>query len=82
MYVQIGIQLAGIALLVAMLRFKTIALLLLFPLSVVFTYINAVHTNYGHIIENVMSFVVFWLVYGVLIAKSWKEFPADRTESA
>jgi hypothetical protein len=81
-YVQIGIQLAGIALLIAMLRYKTIALFLLFPLSIAFTYINAVYTNYGHTAENIVGFVVLWLIYGVLIAKSWEEFPSKRTASA
>jgi uncharacterized membrane protein len=81
-YVQIGIQLVGIALLIGVLRHRAIALFLLFPLSVVFTYINAVYTNYGHTTENIVGFVLVWLVYGVQVGKVWKNFRLNRRQSA
>lgn len=69
--VQISIQLFGVICLFFILKRKLAALLIFAVASVVFTYINAVYTNYAHEIENVVSFIVFWGVYGYVLSKGW-----------
>ena len=69
--VQISVQLFGAVCLFFILKRKLAALLIFAVASVVFTYINAVYTNYAHEIENVVSFIVFWAVYGYVLLKGW-----------
>ena len=69
--VQISIQLFGVICLFFILKRKLTALLIFAVASVVFTYINAVYTNYAHEIANVVSFIVFWSVYGYVLFKGW-----------
>lgn len=69
--VQISIQLFGVICLFFILKRKLSALLIFAVLSVAFTYINAVYTNYVHEIENIVSFIVFWGAYGYVLFKGW-----------
>ncbi|MEJ1464576.1 MAG: hypothetical protein RPU15_15100 [Candidatus Sedimenticola sp. (ex Thyasira tokunagai)] len=69
--VQISLQLFGAICLFFTLKRKLAALVTFAVASVVFTYINAVYTNYAHEIENIVYFIVFWGVYGYVLFKGW-----------
>ncbi len=68
---QISIQVFGVFCLLFILKRSLTALILFSIASVTFTYINTIYTNYAHEIENVVSFLVFWMAYGYVLFKSW-----------
>jgi hypothetical protein len=76
--VQISIQLFSVICLFFILKRKLAALLVFAVASLAFTYINAIYTNYAHEIENVISFIVFWSVYGFVLFKGWPINPPNK----
>ena len=68
---QISIQVFGAACLFFVLKRKITALALFFIASVAFTYIHAMYTNYAHETENIILFIVFWVLYGATLLKGW-----------
>ncbi|GAA0857617.1 hypothetical protein GCM10009114_24110 [Aliiglaciecola litoralis] len=76
--VQIGLQLFSVILLFFTLKRKLIALITFFVVSMVFTFVNAVYTNYAHEFENVAFFIIFWCVYGYILFKGWSQSSPNK----
>lgn len=68
---QISVQVFGVFCLFFVLKRSLTALILFAIASIAFTYINSIYTNYAHELENVVSFLVFWVAYGYVLFKSW-----------
>ncbi|MDH5232338.1 MAG: hypothetical protein OEY38_19925 [Gammaproteobacteria bacterium] len=73
--VQISIQLFAVICLFYTLKRKLSALITFAIASMAFTYINAVYTNSAHELENVVSLILFWGVYGYMLFKGWQTKP-------
>jgi hypothetical protein len=69
-YVQMGLQVSGIISLVALYRFRWVPLLLFLPLSAVFFYVNAAHTNYGNLSLHLIGVPLFWALFCYLFLKA------------
>ena len=65
--IQITIQLIAAVFLWLVRNYNPIALALLFVSSVLFTYINAVYTNYGSTMLQVLVVTICWAIYGYLV---------------
>jgi hypothetical protein len=67
--IQIALQFTAAVLLWLVRRYNPIALALLFALSVPFTYINAVYTNYGNATLQIIVVTLGWALYGYLVLR-------------
>lgn len=76
--IQIVLQLFGVALLAFVIKRKLIALITFLVISTPFIYINAVYVNYAHEAQNIVSFIVFWLIYGYFLYKGWVVNPPNK----
>ena len=65
-YAQVGLHFVGMFMLFLAARFYTFALSSFLLISILFTYINAKHLNYGNSEANVIALFTFWFIYGVL----------------
>jgi hypothetical protein len=72
--IQIALQSLAVVLLWLVRRYNPIALVLLFATSIPFTYINAVYTNYGNPVLQVLVVTIGWAVYGYLVFGVRKKF--------
>lgn len=69
-YIQMAIQVGGITSLLALYKFRWLPLLAFLPLSAIFFYVNAAHTNYGHLSLHLVGVPLFWAVFGFLFLKA------------
>ena len=69
--IQIALQIMGLVLLFFVIRRSLIALILFVIISVPFIYINAMYVNYANEIANMVSFLIFWSIYGYILIKGW-----------
>jgi hypothetical protein len=66
-FIQITLQALSALLLFFVRRYNPIALFLFLMLSVPFTYINAVYTNYGNLFAQLVVVSLIWASFGYLI---------------
>lgn len=66
-YTQITLQLLAAIFLFFARHYNPIALFLFVVLSIPFTYINSVYTNYGNMVVQLIAVTIFWGVFGYLI---------------
>mgnify|MGYP000710395454 CR=1 FL=1 len=66
-----ALQITGVVLLFFVIRRSLLALILFAIISVPFIYIKVVYINYANEIGNMVSFLIFWFVYGYLLTKEW-----------
>jgi hypothetical protein len=69
-YLQMGLQVSGIISLLALYRFRWVPLVAFLPLSALFFYVNAIHTNYGHASLHFVGVPIFWLLFCYLFLKA------------
>lgn len=69
-YVQMGLQVSGLISLLALYRFRWVPLVAFLPLSAVFFYVNATHTNYGHLSLHLVCVPLFWFFLCYLFVKA------------
>ena len=72
--IQIALQSVAVVLLWLVWRYNPIALVLLFIVSIPFTYINAVYTNSGSPALQILVVTLGWAVYGYLVFGVRKKF--------
>jgi len=77
-WIQIVLQLAGAWALWHVRQYRSVALIAFVVLSVPFTFINAVYTNYGHIGIHLVVVPLFWLIYGALVFRVRHRFAGTR----
>jgi hypothetical protein len=65
-----GLQVAGVVLLILMFWFRIVPGVLFLLLSGVFFYINATYTNYGNLLEHLIGVPIFWVIFSALFYKA------------
>ena len=79
--IQIVLQTAAIIALVYVRKFNFVSLIVFIILAIPFTYINAIYTNYGHLIQHLILVPIFWVGFLGMIFSVRKCFIENKLET-